>query len=268
MLRRRPKRRRPPCDDIDGLFSRYLGEWPVLSALERGDLVERVDVLLATKSWEAARGFELTDEMCTVIAAQAALVALNFDLQVYRHVRAIVVHPRTIRLDGERPGSIPGVFTSGSGPLDGEAHHDRGPIILAWDAVRHDTRHRGTGRNVVVHEFAHKLDMSDGLVDGTPGDIDPTLRRRWEAVCEREFDALSDAGPEPRSGSESGPGPGSGSPSIIREYAATDRGEFFAVVAELFFERPVQLQAMHPDLYEVFRDFFRQDPIARRPGSE
>ncbi len=253
MLRRRPKRRRP-AGDIDELLTRFLSEWPVLSSQERVDLLDRVDALLATKSWEAARGFELTDEMCTVIAAQAALVALNFDLQVYRHVRAVVVHPRVVMINEERPGTIPGSFTSGSGPLDGEAHHDRGPIVLAWDAVRHDTRHRGTGRNVVVHEFTHKLDMADGMVDGTPGDIDPALRRRWEAVCEREFEALHDTGLT------------SDSPSIIREYAATDRGEFFAVVAELFFERPVQLQATHPDLYEVFRDFFRQDPVSRRPG--
>ena len=102
-----------------------------------------------------------------------------------------------------------------------------------------------------MHEFAHKLDMTDGLVDGTPGDIDPASRLRWEAVCDREFEALHDAEPTPS--------------SLIRDYAATDRGEFFAVVAELFFERPVQLQAMHHDLYEVFRDFFRQDPVARRP---
>ena len=250
MLRRRPKRRRP-VGDVDELFTRFLGEWPVLSAQERVDLVDRVEVLLASKSWEAARGFELTDEMCTVIAAQAALVALNFDLLVYRHVRAIVVHPHAVTVNEERPGAVPGVFASGSGPLDGEAHHNRGPIVLAWDAVRHDTRHRGTGRNVVVHEFTHKLDMADGLVDGTPGDIDPALRQKWEAVCEREFEALRSAEAPPS--------------SIIRDYAATDRGEFFAVVAELFFERPVQLQTIHPDLYEVFRGFFRQDPVARRP---
>ena len=53
-------------------------------------------------------------------------------------------------------------------------------------------------------------------------------------------------------------------PSLIRDYSATRPAEFFAVVTELFFEKPVELRQEYPELYEEFRLYFGQDPAARR----
>ena len=114
---------------------------------------------------------------------------------------------------------------AGSQPLLGEAHHDRGPILLAWDQVRSGARHRGRGRNVVWHEFAHKMDMLDGVVDGTPLLPDQKALDRWIAVCAAELELM-------RRG-EAGP--------LLDDYAATDPGEFFAVATEVFFDRPDRL---------------------------
>ena len=112
---------------------------------------------------------------------------------------------------------------AGPHPLLGEAHHDRGPVLLAWDQVRSNARHRGRSRNVVLHEFAHKMDMLDGVVDGTPLLPDQQALDRWIAVCEAEFESM-------RRG-EAGP--------LLDDYGATDPGEFFAVATEAFFGRPV-----------------------------
>jgi hypothetical protein len=113
-----------------------------------------IEELLAGKGWEAAHGFTLTDTMCTVIAAQAALVILGLDLDAYRDVRAIIVHPTTVISTVPRQGPVPGVVTEEPIDLLGEAHQQRGPVIVAWDAAEADARHPGTGSNVVVHEFA------------------------------------------------------------------------------------------------------------------
>ena len=130
-------------------------------------------------------------------------------------------------------------------PISGQAHH-RGPVLLSWSTAAFEARHPDRGANVVMHEFAHQLDMLDGVVDGTPPLDDPTDRARWIDICTAEFEALQ-----------------RGEPSVLREYAATDAGEFFAVATEVFFSIPVELAADKPDLYDVLRAFYRQDPAAR-----
>jgi MtfA peptidase len=243
----RHRRGRTRPDDWDAVAARSLGEWPHLDADERERLGALVDELLAGKGWEAARGFALTDEMCTVIAAQAALVVLGLDLDAYRDVRAIIVHPTTVVSTAPRPGPALGVVTEEPIDLLGEAHQQRGPVILAWDAVDADARHHGTGSNVVVHEFAHKLDMLDGLVDGTPPVRGRAALDRWVEVCSAELEHLRAHGD-----------------ALLRDYAAQDPGEFFAVAAEVFFDQPEAMRDLKPDLYGVFAEYFGQDPAGRR----
>ncbi|MET0158824.1 MAG: M90 family metallopeptidase, partial [Acidimicrobiales bacterium] len=110
-----------------------------------------------------------------------------------------------------------------------------------------DTRLPTRGHNVVFHEFAHKLDMLDGIVDGTPPLPDQATVDQWVAVCTSEYEAL-------RAGT-AGP--------LLRPYAGTNPAEFFAVATEVFFVQPVELQAEKPDLYAVLSGFYRQDPAAR-----
>ena len=41
-------------------------------------------------------------------------------------------------------------------------------MLIAWDQAQAAARHPERGHNVVFHEFAHKLDMLDGVIDGAP----------------------------------------------------------------------------------------------------
>jgi Mlc titration factor MtfA (ptsG expression regulator) len=123
-------------------------------------------------------------------------------------------------------------------------------VILTWDAVRRSGRHPELGHNVVYHEFAHKLDMMDGAVDGVPPLGDRQEYERWERVCKAEYErlrALSDAGQE----------------GVLDPYGSTDVAEFFAVVTEAFFDAPIELAQEYPALYEVLSAFYRQDTAAR-----
>jgi Mlc titration factor MtfA (ptsG expression regulator) len=129
----------------------------------------------------------------------------------------------------------------------GQAHARRGPVIVAWDAARAGARHPERGHDVVLHEFAHKLDMLDDLIDGTPPLPDRAARERWIAVCTTELRLLR---------------MGMGG-HLLSSYAATNPAEFFAVATEVFFGRPLDLREHKPALYGVFADFYRQDPAAR-----
>jgi Mlc titration factor MtfA (ptsG expression regulator) len=241
-------RRSPPQDALpDGwrpILEERLAHWRHLDAEEQDRLAELTGLLLSRKHWEAARGFELTAEMSLLIAAQAALLVLGLSYRHYREVGAIIVHPSTVVLRGPRGAPVPGLMTDAPTPILGQAAH-RGPILLAWDAAAHDARHPERGHNVVFHEFAHKLDMLDDVVDGTPP-LEPAQRARWVDVCTREYRAVQQGGD-----------------SLLSSYAGVNPGEFFAVATEVFFDRPVDLRAHKPELYGVLAAFYRQDPAAR-----
>lgn len=243
-------RRATAADLPDGwerLTAAVLAHWPGLDEAERARLGDLMAQLMYRKRWEAARGFELTDEIKMVIAAQAALLILGLHVDDYRDVGSIIVHPTTMVLRGPRAGPASGLVSDGPMPILGQAHGRRGPVLIAWDAVRADARHPARGHNVVIHEFAHKLDMLDNVVDGTPPLPDRAARARWFEVCTAEYRLLR-AG---RAG------------HLLRPYAGVNPGEFFAVATEVFFALPVEMEAEKPALYEVLRDFYRQDPAAR-----
>jgi len=221
--------------------------WRVLDDGERGLLEATSDWLLRHKHWEAAQGFALVDEITVTIAAQAALLVLGLSVDEYREVSAIIVYPTAMQSRGVYAGPVRGTVTDGVQPVVGESHDHRGPVLLAWDQANDAARNLGRGHNVVFHEFAHKLDMLDDVLDGTPrlerrGDLD-----RWVEVCTEAYEALG-------AGIERPP---------LQPYGATNPAEFFAVATEAFFDVPVTLEQHEPNLYEVMRDFYKQDPAAR-----
>jgi Mlc titration factor MtfA (ptsG expression regulator) len=120
-------------------------------------------------------------------------------------------------------------------------------VILAWDEVEHAARNPGSGHNVVYHEFAHKLDMLDDIVDGTPPMTSRAERDTWVEVCTDVFEAL-------QAGIDRPP---------LDPYGATNPAEFFAVSTEAFFDVPTELEQHEPKLYGALRNFYRQDPAAR-----
>jgi Mlc titration factor MtfA (ptsG expression regulator) len=249
---------------LDSLFP---GEWEkliqknvpyyqYLTHEEKKGLQDLVQVFIAEKHWEGCNGLELTDEIRVVIAAHACLLILELPSDCYSRVESIYVYPTTV-FTPEHKTSFFEVHTApvdGPMAIDGEAHH-RGPVILVWDAVKHESRHPEHGHNVVYHEFAHKLDMLDGKADGTPPLTTKEEYQRWIDVCSQEYLELSNKVEE-------------GDPVFIDDYAATNEAEFFAVVTEHFFCQPEQLKNHHPKLYQVLKEFYRHDPALKVLNSQ
>ena len=241
------RRRQEWLDGWDAVAAERLDHWADLDDEERARLGELIGWMVRTKHWEAARDFALTQEVVVSIAAHAALVILGLDRRVYRDVRAIVVHPATITQRGPRSTTIRGVVADGPLRVLGHARDRRGPVVLSWNAVRRDLRHPGRGHNVVIHEFAHKIDAVDGLFDGTPEISHRSERAEWVRVCTEEYRRHHRPGADP----------------VLRPYAGENPSEFFAVATEAFLERPLDLEERAPALYRVFRDYYGQDPAMR-----
>lgn len=239
--------RRPglPDDAVD-IIEANIVHWRHLDDDDQARLLELTEWLLRHKSWEAANGFALDETIRTVIGAQAALLILGLTPDHYGQVTAIIVHPSTSMQRGERAGPVAGTATDDLLPIYGLAQDRRGPVVIAWDQARSAARHPERGHNVVFHEFAHKLDMLDGMIDGTP----PLARDdlpEWTRICTDAYEDLRAGRPRPP----------------LRDYGAVNTGEFFAVASEAFFDVPRELAQREPDLYGVLRGFYRQDPAQR-----
>jgi Mlc titration factor MtfA (ptsG expression regulator) len=234
-------------DDWRDIVEQNVAVWRLLDAEERETLATGADWLLRHKHWEAAHGFELDATITVTIATLASLLVLGLDVEDLREVSAVIVYPTTMVSQGVYAGPIAGTVTEGPLPILGQAHERRGPVLVAWDEAHAAASAPGTGHNVVLHEFAHKLDMADSIDDGTPllgRRVDP---RRWYDVCSEVFAALG-------AGIDRAP---------LDPYGATNPAEFFAVATEAFFDVPVDLARQEPDLYGILRDYYGQDPAAR-----
>jgi MtfA peptidase len=232
------------------VIARNVGHWGLLDEGERAQLRDLTQVFVAEKTWEGCGGLEMTDEVRVTVAAEACLLLLGRDHDLYDDVESILVYPSTV-IAAERPA---GMFERGNALVEesiallGQAQKG-GPVILVWDAVKRGARDPSDGHNVVFHEFAHKIDMLGGEVDGTPPLPDVAARRAWAEVCSEAFLALKQGDPEVL--------------RVIDPYGARNEAEFFAVATESFFERPTAMLDALPSLYALLAGFYRQDPAAR-----
>jgi len=218
-----------------------------LGEAEQAKLRDDLRVFVAERYWEGCAGLTVTDEMKVTIAAQACLLVLNIEHDYFSRVPSILVYPSSYRVPTGRRGPD-GSVNPDSGRL-GEAWY-RGPVILAWDSVLRGGMDGHDGQNVVLHEFAHQLDFLDGYADGTPPLSSREAYRKWHEVMTAEYQRLVQESEYGRA-------------RVLDAYGATNPAEFFAVATEAFFEKPLSLRQRHPALYEVLRDYYRQDPAER-----
>lgn len=259
----------PQGSSIDGQAWRHaLASLPWLDYLDDAAL-ERLRALCAgfleRKTFSGAAGFEIDDRARLVIAAQACLPILNLGLGAYDDFVEIIVYPDRF-LVARRRVDVAGVVHESTDELAGEAM-EKGPVVLAWPDV--DPGNEQGGCNVVIHEFAHKLDMMDGEPDGVPP-MASRLRSAWEHEIEAAWDSfcgmldrLEQAIPR-HVDPESAQADAWYAQLPLDPYAATDIGEFFAVAAEAFFVDPEPLAEVFPQLYRNFAGYFGVDPLGQR----
>ncbi|MDB5947085.1 MAG: hypothetical protein JWQ33_2111 [Ramlibacter sp.] len=245
-LRKRVSARSVPNTLWHGVLDRY----PFLAALpedERLRLRELADQFLASKEFHGAQGFVITDEVALSIAAQAVLPVLNLGLHWYDDFVGIVVHREQVLARGTTTDES-GVVHQWNEVLAGEAM-DRGPVMLSWRDVEDGGLMAPQGYNVVIHEFAHKIDMRDGQPDGCPPLPSAAARRAWLATLQAEYDAFREKVIlAERFGGEA---------QWLDAYGATAVDEFFAVACEAYFVNRNRFKADFPALVDLFDPFFR-----------
>ncbi len=233
-------------EQLDAIIGQNVALARPLSAPERERLADLTVELIRVKDWEAANGFTLRPDITITLAANAALPILAVGLDAYDRVHSIIVRPSAALSTGLRSGPSAGTFSDDKVWTDGISLPDRGPLAISWDVALQESRHPEAGQNVVIHEFAHKIDMSDGPADGTPPLRGPRLSA-WTTLLADEYGHH-----EHRPSDE-----------VLGAYAWSNPAEFFAVATETFFCTPRNLASAKPALYSALADFYRQDPASR-----
>ncbi len=243
---RRNKRRRivakPFPEDWDDILAINASFMESLGDRQQARIRQSIQILVAEKNWEGCSGLSVTDEHRVTIAAQIARMTVHFDAEFFDAVLSILIYPSAYLANSQTQLSG-GVIVEGSSGRLGEAWH-RGPVILAWNEVLENARSRFPQRNVVLHEFAHQLDMRNGShADGFPTLESADSARRWSHIMPAAFEELTHKCQF-------------GIPTVLDCYGATNPAEFFAVASESYFEQPSELEAQWPDVYELLDDFY------------
>ncbi len=237
----------------DPLWDEALASLPFLD-LYTGEEIARlrdlVVLFLDAKGVIGARGHEVTPLQRVVIAIQACVLVLNLDLALYDGFENVIVYPDEF-VPGWEWEDEAGVVHKMDEALAGEAM-PRGPVMLSWPDVAASADWEATGMNLVIHEFAHKIDMLTGEADGCPPLRAGMSAREWRralSAAYEDFRARVDGGED----------------TEIDPYAAESPGEFFAVLSEVFFADPLLLRDEYPDVYGQFARFYGQDLAPRVP---
>ncbi len=183
---------------------------------------------LARKHFSGTHGLDITPFMRVQVAAQASILVLELGIEWYDGWSEVIVYP--------------------------------GQFAPEREVV--DEAERVAGYNVVIHEFAHKLDMLNGDPNGCPplhagmalADWRRAFRDAFDDFCRRVDEADACAEDDGGRALEALP---------IDPYGSESPGEFFAVASEAFFETPERLEPAYPAIYGQLGRFYRQDPLAR-----
>lgn len=238
----------------DALWQLTLLRYPFLAKRSSEDLTELrrlCSLFLASKEFHGVAGFEISDDVALAVAAQACLPVLRLGLHWYDSFVGIVIHADEVVAQREYMDED-GVVHRFEESLAGEAM-EGGPLMLVWTAFEPEpvliagADHEVSVFNVVIHEFAHIIDMREGWADGVPPQGSQAAHLHWRHVIAAEwqdFCARVDAGED----------------TLMDPYGAESLEEFFAVAAETFFVAPQAMRIEHAALYQLLSGFFKQDP--------
>jgi len=235
------------------IWLQVVSQIPVFQTLKRHErhrLRKLSSLFMQDKTFHSGAGLEINDFMRACISAQACLLVLNLDLNLYDNWNQIIVYPDAF-IAPQTETDAAGVVHESERALDGQAWH-RGPVVLAWSDIEQDMQDESThkGSNVVLHEFAHKLDFLNGAANGMPPLHQEMQRAQWTHEFSTAYTDLIQRIHQRKH-------------LVMNPYAATDPAEFFAVMTEVFFEDPQRLQQRFAGVYQKMSEYFQQDPLSR-----
>jgi len=216
-----------------------------LSSVEKSQLRKIASLFLHKKTITGVQGMIINDEVAVTIAAQASLPILKLGLNYYSDWVEVILYPAAFRVS-QKNRDPTGVVSNQNTIVSGEAWL-RGPVILSWHDIIQDIHSSVPGHNVIIHEFAHKIDMLNGRANGLPPLHHHIKLTEWTKDFTEAYTIIQQHISTHQQ-------------SKINAYAATTPAEFFAVISEYFFTAPSILIQNCPKVYQHLIHFYQQNP--------
>lgn len=168
------------------------------------------------------------------IAASATIPIFNFEGWEYFNLHEVLLYPDSFDHEYKQQGADRNILGMvGNGPMNHV-------MILSKHELRQAFVNTSGKDNTAIHEFIHLIDKTDGDIDGVPESlVDKKYIVPWLKLMHREIANIKE------------------NDSDINPYGATNEGEFLAVAAEYFFERPQLFEEKHPELFKIMEKIFR-----------
>jgi Mlc titration factor MtfA (ptsG expression regulator) len=213
----------------------YFRFYNELSPADKHHFELRVQKFINMKDF-IARGAltEVTPEMKALIAGTAIQITFGFPKVYFEHFWRILVYKSNYYSE------ITQKYHQGEVNM-------RGMIVLSWDNFVQGFVEHDSGKNLGYHEMAHALRLENAIVNSEYGFLEDDALQDFTTLANAKINSMRQ-----------------GRQSLLRDYAAANAHEFFAVVIENFFERPKEFYKYDPDLYKATARIMRQDPIAKR----
>ncbi|MDZ4793618.1 MAG: zinc-dependent peptidase [Bacteroidota bacterium] len=233
---RKPVVIQPLPDNYKTILAEDVVFYNNLSADKQREFERRLMHFLATTRITGVKT-TVEDSDKVYIAASAVIPIFGFPDWEYTNLNEVLLYPDSFSHEFEQTGGDRNILGMVG---DGAYNHI---MILSRHELRQAFLNKTSKTNTAIHEFVHLVDKIDGSVDGIPSFFtDKQYVLPWLQLMRNEIKKiLADR-------------------SDINPYGATNEAEFFAVVAEYFFERPDLLASKHPELYELLAQLFRQQP--------
>ena len=203
---------------------------------------------LTRKAITPVQSLQLDATERALVAALCCLPVLHLGGQWLAGWHEVVIYPGAFRVRRSELDEPTGVLHEWDEDLAGEAWSE-GPLILSWEDLLLDLEEPEAGCQVVAHEIAHKLDLRDGVLDGTPP-LPADRLGAWVRDFQAAFDALVEDVEAERE-------------TAIDPYAASAPEEFFAVVSEYHFAAPEIIEDAMPAIAAQLRGFYGPSPMSR-----
>ena len=225
------------------ILEKKVSLYSILPDALRTELHGHIHIFLDEKEF-IGKGITITDEIKLTIAGNACILLLQAENREFPDFTTIIIYPDT--------------YIATQTQHDGLAEHQeystrageswvRGPIVLSWKDVDKGSQHLRDGHNVVLHEFAHKLDEQNNIMDGLPLLNHKSDYAEWTSVLRKEYADLIKRSKRNEN-------------TVLDEYGTVSPPEFFAVATESFFEKPKRMQKKLPDLYAQLQKFYNVHP--------
>jgi Mlc titration factor MtfA (ptsG expression regulator) len=199
----------------------------------------KIQIFLNEKQFIGIK-IEITNEIKITIAFYACILTIYSKYFCYPNLKYIFVYPNTIVKK-----ELENYFANEEILIEGEATDD--VVLISWNDAKKEIK--SCKRNVIIHEFAHEIDLAEGAIDGLPP-LEGEKSKEFAKIMFSEYEKFK---------TKTLKGRFLGKYHLIDKYAATNRAEFFAVMSEYFFVRPALLKKHFPDIYKELKAFYKID---------